>query len=92
MLGYESTPKGVDALGHLVAVGTFPIGIDAERVNTYRKDPAVGPKMEAIREMYAGKKIIVGRDKLDLVKGVLQKLAAFEKFLIDYPEWRNKVR
>jgi trehalose-6-phosphate synthase len=47
--------------------------------------------MAVIREMYAGKKIIVGRDKLDLVKGVLQKLHAFEQFLKDYPEWRNQV-
>lgn len=47
--------------------------------------------MAAIREMYAGKKIIIGRDKLDSTKGVLQKLNAFEQFLNRYPEWRNKV-
>ena len=56
-----------------------------------RKLPGVQSKMAVIKEMYAGKKIIVGRDKLDLVKGVLQKLHAFEQFLKDYPEWRNKV-
>ncbi|CAG8747162.1 16774_t:CDS:2, partial [Gigaspora rosea] len=32
------------------------------------------------------------RDKLDLVKGVIQKLHAFEKFLSEYPEWQNKRR
>lgn len=47
--------------------------------------------MNAIRAMYAGKKIIIGRDKLDSTKGVLQKLHAFEKFLHDYPEWRKEV-
>ena len=72
-------------------MGTFPIGIDAEKVDTARRSDKVLPKIEAIAEMYRGKKIIVGRDKLDLVKGVLQKLAAFEKFLMDYPEWRDKV-
>lgn len=41
--------------------------------------------------MYADKKILVARDKIDLVQGVLQKLAAFEKFLMDYPQWQNKV-
>ena len=56
-----------------------------------RCDPSVQAKMKAIADMYTGKKIIVGRDKLDLVKGVVQKLAAFEKFLMDYPEWRDKV-
>ncbi|CAI2173618.1 2604_t:CDS:10 [Funneliformis geosporum] len=91
VLGYESTPSGVDAKGSIVSIGTFPIGIDSERVEAQRKHPDVAPKMAAIREMYADKKIIVGRDKLDLVKGVLQKLHAFEKFLEDYPKWQGKV-
>lgn len=72
-------------------MGTFPIGIDVDRVETMRKDKDVQFKMKAIADMYTGKKIIVGRDKLDLVKGVIQKLAAFEKFLMDYPEWRDQV-
>ncbi|KAG2183739.1 hypothetical protein INT43_006750 [Umbelopsis isabellina] len=91
VLGYESTPSGVDAQGQLVSVGTFPIGVDTEKIEQYRKDPGVAPKIAAIREMYGDKKIIVGRDKLDPVKGVIQKLNAFEKFLTDYPDWRDKV-
>ncbi|KAI8149623.1 glycosyltransferase family 20-domain-containing protein [Fennellomyces sp. T-0311] len=91
VLGYESTLVGVNANAHQVSVGTFPIGIDVERVDKFRKQPGVRPKMEAIRAMYAGKKIIIGRDKLDQTKGVLQKLHAFEQFLHDFPEWRNQV-
>lgn len=62
-----------------------------DKVDAARKDPSVAAKIKAIADMYTGKRIIVGRDKLDLVKGVIQKLAAFEKFLQEYPEWRNKV-
>ncbi|CAO3600646.1 unnamed protein product [Absidia cylindrospora] len=91
LLGFESTPDGVNWEGHFCRVGTFPIGIDVDDVELKRSSPQVMPKIQAIAEMYMGKKILVGRDKLDLVKGVLQKLAAFEKFLTDYPEWRNKV-
>jgi trehalose-phosphatase len=91
VLGCESTQTGVNVNGHIVSVGTFPIGIDANRVDQFRREPAVAPKMKAIRDMYAGKKIIIGRDKLDSTKGVLQKLHAFEKFLHDYPEWRKEV-
>jgi trehalose-6-phosphate synthase len=78
-------------MGSTVWVGTFPIGIDAERVELQRKRPGVFPKMEALRKTYKGKHLIVGRDKLDLVKGVQQKLRAFEKFLNDYPEMHGKV-
>lgn len=92
MLGFESTPDGVDGgVGHFCHVGTFPIGIDASKVEERCQDPNVLPKIKAIAELYAGKKIVVARDKLDLVKGVLQKLTAFEKFLADFPQWRNKV-
>ncbi|RIA80605.1 glycosyltransferase family 20 protein [Glomus cerebriforme] len=91
VLGYESTPSGVDSKGSIISIGTFPIGIDAERVEAQRKHPDVAPKMATIKEMYTDKKIIVGRDKLDSVKGVIQKLHSFEKFLEEYPEWRGKV-
>jgi trehalose 6-phosphate synthase/phosphatase len=75
----------------MVSVGAFPIGVDAIRVNQFCKQPGVQPKMDAIRDMYSGKKIIVGRDKLDSTKGILQKLHAFETFLKNYPEWQNNV-
>ncbi|KAJ3013925.1 threalose-6-phosphate phosphatase [Thoreauomyces humboldtii] len=91
VLGLESTPKGVDFGGSVVSIHIFPIGIDPLELQMRRKQPAVLEKMAAIKEMYAGKKIIIGRDKLDHVKGVQHKLNSFEKFLTMYPEWQNRV-
>lgn len=91
ILGYEYTPSGILANGVLIQVEIYPIGIDVERTKYHCSRPGVAPKAKAIRERYAGKKIIIGRDKLDPVKGVLQKLEAFETFLTDFPEWREKV-
>lgn len=91
ILGYEYTPSGIIGNGILIQIGVFPIGIDVERTLYHCHRPGVAPKVKAIRERYAGKKIIIGRDKLDPVKGVLQKLEAFELFLKDNPEWREKV-
>ncbi|ORX62032.1 hypothetical protein DM01DRAFT_1379888 [Hesseltinella vesiculosa] len=91
ILGFESTPDGVKWEGHFCQVCTIPIGIDVEEVEQRKANQGVTPKIQAIAEMYQGKRILVARDKLDLVKGVLQKLAAFEKLLNDYPEWRNNV-
>ncbi|KAG2363016.1 trehalose 6-phosphate phosphatase [Suillus spraguei] len=82
---------GIDVQGHVAAVTHCPVGVDAERVARDTLRAGVQPKLEALRALYADKKIIVGRDKLDVVKGVLQKLRAFEKFLHDYPEWQRKV-
>jgi hypothetical protein len=41
---------------------------------TFRGRPGIQPKFEALRNLYEGKKIIVGRDKLDAVTGVTQKV------------------
>ena len=82
---------GVKANGSHFAVGVFPIGIDVARVEANASRPGIEEKMKAITEMYAGKKIIVGRDRLDSVRGVMQKLRAFEAFLEMYGEWREKV-
>ncbi|KAK3099135.1 Trehalose-6-P synthase/phosphatase complex subunit, partial [Teratosphaeriaceae sp. CCFEE 6253] len=47
--------------------------------------------VDIIQERYKDKKIIVARDKLDNVRGVRQKLLAYELFLNKHPEWREKV-
>ncbi|OAL38745.1 hypothetical protein AYO20_01951 [Fonsecaea nubica] len=92
ILGFESSSAGVDAYGAHVAVDVFPIGIDVAAVQkTAFGDPVIEQNMKALKKMYAGKKIAVGRDRLDTVRGVSQKLMAFEIFLERYPEWRDKV-
>lgn len=92
ILGFDSNLSGVDAYGAHVAVDVFPIGIDAAATQrTAFGDPAIEEKIAAIRELYQGKKLIVGRDRLDTVRGVAQKLQAFEAFLERFPAWRGKV-
>jgi len=92
ILGFPSDITGVDAYGARVTVGVFPIGIDAAGVEKLAFDnPIIDKQVVALRKLYEGKKIIVGRDRLDSVRGVAQKLMAFERFLEKYPEMREKV-
>ena len=92
ILGFESSSAGVDAYGAHVAVDVFPIGIDAALVasNAF-EDQVIETKISRIGRQYQGQKIIVGRDRLDTVRGVAQKLEAFEMFLERYPQWWGKV-
>ncbi|KAI1260310.1 glycosyltransferase family 20 protein [Xylariaceae sp. FL1019] len=91
ILDIPSDTTGLDAFGTRVEVGVYPIGIDAKKVEKLAWSEDVSGKYEALREIYHGKRIIVGRDRLDSVRGVAQKLMAFERFLEMYPEWRNQV-
>jgi trehalose 6-phosphate synthase/phosphatase len=44
-----------------------------------------------IASRYQGLKVMLGVDRLDIIKGIPQKLLAFEKFLDENPEDRHKV-
>lgn len=93
--GYETAAAGkglgIDNQGHITSVAHCPVGVDAARIARDVVRPGVQPKIDALRALYEGKKIIVARDKLDVVKGVVQKLRAFERLMQDYPEWVGNV-
>ena len=68
------------------------LGIDTKSLNVKRQDPEVAKWVEVLKDKYAGMKLIVARDKLDYIKGVRQKMLAFERFLNLYPEYQGKVK
>ncbi|AQZ13608.1 TPS2 (YDR074W) [Zygosaccharomyces parabailii] len=81
----------ISAYGGDIVVDSLPIGVNKIKLleETFTKD--IDKKVLSIKEAFQGKKIIVGRDRLDSVHGVVQKLRAFETFLGMYPEWRDQV-
>ncbi|KAF2863624.1 glycosyltransferase family 20 protein [Piedraia hortae CBS 480.64] len=91
LLTVETLPEGVQLENHFVNVTSEAIGIYPSAVADSRDDPEVKQWIEAIQERYKDKKLIVSRDKLDNVRGVRQKLLAYELFLNKHPEWREKV-
>ncbi|KAK7455868.1 Trehalose-6-P synthase/phosphatase complex subunit [Stygiomarasmius scandens] len=84
-------------LTRFVTVGVFPMGIDVNRLKERRKSPEVEEWVEVLKSRYKSGdknqkvKLVVGRDKLDDIQGVRQKVQAFELFLEKYPEWVGKV-
>ncbi|KAF9003108.1 glycosyl transferase, partial [Hymenopellis radicata] len=44
-----------------------------------------------VHVLYAGMKLIVGRDKMDEIQGVKPKIQAFQTFLEQHPEYQGKV-
>ncbi|KAJ3970266.1 glycosyltransferase family 20 protein [Lentinula raphanica] len=87
------TAGRLDALGkgRLIDVGVFPMGIDVARLDKWREEPEVADWIEVLKEKYQGMKLVVGRDKLDDIQGVYQKIQAFDVFLTKHPEWVGKV-
>ncbi|KAE9601211.1 putative alpha,alpha-trehalose-phosphate synthase (UDP-forming) [Lupinus albus] len=91
ILGLEGTPDGVEDQGKLTRVAAFPIGIDSERFIRALELPEVQDRMKEMQERFAGRKVMLGIDRLDMIKGIPQKILAFEQFLEENPHWHDKV-
>ncbi|KAF9078707.1 glycosyltransferase family 20-domain-containing protein [Rhodocollybia butyracea] len=89
----NATAGRLDALGkgRLIDVGVFPMGIDVARLDERRKEPEVADWIAMLKEKYKGMKLVVGRDKLDDIQGVHQKVQAFDVFLTKHPEWVGNI-
>lgn len=91
ILGLEGTPEGVEDQGKLTRVAAFPIGIDSERFIRALDLPQVQGHIRELKERFKGRKVMLGVDRLDMIKGIPQKILAFEKFLEENSHWRDKV-
>ncbi|KVI02135.1 Glycosyl transferase, family 20 [Cynara cardunculus var. scolymus] len=91
ILGLEGTPEGVEDQGRLTRVAAFPIGIDSDRFIRALENPQVQEHIKELKERFSGRKVMLGVDRLDMIKGIPQKILAFEKFLEENQYWRDKV-
>lgn len=90
ILGLEASPKGVDYKDHFAHVGIFPIGIDPTAFIRALDLPSVQERASELQAKFAGKKVLLGVDRLDYIKGVPHKLMAFETLLARHPEWNER--
>jgi len=68
--------------GRRVAIGAFPIGIDAQAFSQTARDPAVIARAQEIREeMGNPSTLLLGVDRLDYTKGIDIRLKAFAELL-----------
>jgi trehalose-6-phosphate synthase len=74
-----------------VRVGSFPISIDFTDFESRGAAPLVAEMAARIREAEPGRRIVLGIDRLDYTKGILQKLEAFRRLLRTHPEMRERV-
>ena len=70
-----------------ISVKTFPIGIEPAEFHTRLWKSSVQDSIRSMKDKFRGVKVIVGVDRLDCIKGLPQKLLAFETFLERNPSW-----
>jgi len=80
----------VEVEGHRAVVGSFPIGIDAAEFEELAASDSVSEHAAQIRREL-GTRIILGVDRLDYTKGVVERLKAFRHLLARHPELEREI-
>ncbi|RYG48880.1 MAG: bifunctional alpha,alpha-trehalose-phosphate synthase (UDP-forming)/trehalose-phosphatase [Chitinophagaceae bacterium] len=90
-LGLEHENSILKYNDRLLKVDVFPISIDYEKFRDAYSLPEVKERRNFYAEQFEGKKIIFSVDRLDYSKNVLGRLKGYERFLVEYPEYKGKV-
>ncbi len=100
LMGHETIFNRIRLETRVVKVDAFPMGIDYDKFHNaalQHQQRALKDKSKLQREiekyflMSPDRKLIISIDRLDYSKGISKRLEAFEYFLENYPEFREKV-
>ncbi|MEA3432584.1 MAG: trehalose-6-phosphate synthase, partial [candidate division WOR-3 bacterium] len=91
LLGYEYTLNLVTTANRKVQVDAFPMGIDYERFANAIYNAPVKKEINRIRKKLGHRRLILSVDRLDYTKGIPQRIEAFDLFLEENPEYKEKV-
>jgi trehalose 6-phosphate synthase len=75
----------------VVRVGVFPVGIETEAFARLARRAIESDFVREVLESLSGRAMIIGVDRLDYSKGIPERMNAFERFLINFPDLRGKV-
>lgn len=90
-LGVEQMTTSLDLGNRVVRLGANPVGINAKHIHSLMQQDEALEKVAKLRNEIGDKQLILSVERLDYVKGPLEKIHAFEQFLEEYPEFHGKV-
>ncbi|MBS0365641.1 MAG: trehalose-6-phosphate synthase [Proteobacteria bacterium] len=81
----------IEVAGRTVLAGVYPIGIDPAAVQAEAAKAAGGGQVHDAGLGLQGRRLIIGVDRIDYSKGLLQRFEAYQHFLETAPQYRSAV-
>lgn len=89
--GMQLSDGRVRAFGRMVLPQAFPIGIDPGAFVGLKSSDVGQESYDRMVESKAGRKMLLGVDRLDYSKGIDERLLAYERLLADNPDLKRKI-
>ncbi len=80
----------VSAFGNVFKAAAFPISVDTDTIVRMAESAVKARQTVRMAESLGGRSLILGVDRLDYSKGLVQRFHAFERLLENYPENRGR--
>jgi trehalose 6-phosphate synthase len=77
--------------GRQTRIGNFPVGIEPRTFQRLARRNMRSPLVKEMVASLGGRLLVIGVDRLDYSKGLIQRLDAFDHFLANHREWVGKV-
>ena len=90
-LGVDRVTTAIQVGERHIGLGAHPVGTDVELIESIASAPHVVDQSASITAYLNGVTGVISIERLDYVKGTLEKLAAFENLLDTHPEFIGKV-
>ncbi len=72
-------------------IGSFPVGLDVDEFQRRARRAMQSSFVREVVESLGEKELVIGVDRLDYSKGLVQRMDAFERFYELHAEWRAKL-
>ncbi len=77
--------------GQETLIGSFPVGIEPRAFARLARRNEQSPLVKNLVASLGGRNLVIGVDRLDYSKGLIQRLDAFDIFLANHSEWLGKL-
>ena len=77
--------------GRETLIGSFPVGIEPRAFTRLARRNEQSPLVKKLIASLGGRNLVIGVDRLDYSKGLIQRLDAFDIFLANHSEWLGKL-
>ena len=81
----------VSGNGRTTRTGVYPIGVDVDGIAQSAGKASGSAPVQRMMQSLVGRRLIVGVDRLDHSKGLLERFQAYRQFLESYPEQIGQV-
>jgi len=90
-LGIDQMTKEIAVGNRHIRLGAQPVGVNVKNIQRILQQKETQQRIGTLKKRTNEKKIVLSVERLDYVKGPLEKIQAFGEFLEEYPEFHGKI-